>query len=97
MTNEGDAAKLASAEWRSEMGKADARGIANYYGLSKKADGDGGGSSSGSGLEQVGEEVVSPAASLQEDDPAIMGSSRVSSSDLAVWFSSKGKAFPSDT
>ena len=97
VTNEGDAAKLASAEWRSEMGKADARGIANYYGLSKKADGDGGGSSSGSGLEQVGEEVVSPAASLQEDDPAIMGSSRVSSSDLAVWFSSKGKTFPSDT
>lgn len=102
VSNTEDAAMLKDAAWLKKMGVADATGIAEYYGLVKKEQGDNSGSQGGSGsssadLYRTGESVVTEGASAYESDPAIMGSSKVNAKDLAAWYSSKGKTFPSDT
>lgn len=91
VTNGSDASKLASSEWKTRMGQADAKGIAEYYGLSKTA---GGGSDvSSSSVNKTGESVTTPMAC--EDNPAIMGSSKTSVNEMVAWFKSKNKTFPS--
>lgn len=83
VTNEGDAAKLASSEWCEKMGVADAQAIAEYYGLVKA------GEVTGDRGEAVSTTVVAGY------NPAIMGSSSITASDLAAWYNSKNKAYPS--
>lgn len=112
VSNADDAAKLKDAEWLKKMGVADATGIAEYYGLVKKGQGAGSGGQGDSGnqgdaggqgdsssadMYRTGEPVVTQGASSYESDPAIMGSSKVEAEDLAAWYVSKGKTFPSST
>ncbi len=83
VSNEADAAKLASAEWCEKMGVADAQAIAQYYGLSKTP-----ASSTDRG------EAVETTATVAYN-PAIMGSSSVTASQMAAWYNSKNKSYPS--
>ncbi|MBR3691013.1 MAG: N-acetylmuramoyl-L-alanine amidase, partial [Eggerthellaceae bacterium] len=82
VTNPDDAAKLASSEWCEKMGVADAQAVAEYYGLVKadKVVGDRG--------EAVSTKVIAGY------NPAIMGASSVTASNMAAWYNSKHKAYP---
>lgn len=93
VTNGSDAAKLASPEWRVRLGRADAKGIAEYYGLSKTTSG--GSDVSSSSVSKTGESVTTQMA--REDNPAIMGTSMTSVDKMVAWFKSKNKTFPSLT
>ena len=83
VTNADDAAKLASSEWCEKMGVADAQAIAEYYGLVKASEVE----------DDLGEAVSTEA--LAGYNPAIMGSSSITASDLTAWYNSKNKAYPS--
>lgn len=89
VSNASDAAKLADDEWCKKMGIADAQAIAEYYGLVKKSEVEEDTENTG-----LGEAVVTELVS--EYDPVIMGDSQVSAANMAAWYKSKNKTYPSD-
>lgn len=96
LSNADDAAKLGDSSWRASIGRADAAGIAQYYGLSKAAIDTEHSGVSDSDLEKTGEEVFTPMNATYEDDPCIMGTSQTSVDDMVSYFDSKKKTYPSD-
>lgn len=96
LTNPSDASKLSNTASRTAIGQADARAIAEYYGLSKVPVN--GGAVPDADVQRTGEEVVTNAPSLShESDPAIMGRSLTTVDEMVAWYRSKSKTYPSGT